>query len=131
MVGLGDRMPAAAPSAHTTVDHVFDIRDGTLDLRELASSGDMFFSSVWMMYLPSYACSRVVDLTTAAPIAADDVTVTARAQIIEVLAGDHAPVTDKHDPLQSKTFVEVTKDFRIQNATWLPDVCGVRVRARQ
>src|SRR5262249_31897857 len=58
------------------------------------------------------ALNVVVDLTAAAAIAADNVAVTARAQIIEVPASDHAAVTDKHNALKPKAFVEVAKDRR-------------------
>src|SRR5262249_3365713 len=58
------------------------------------------------------ALNVVVDLTAAAAIAADNVAVTARAQIIEVPASDHAAVTDKHNALKAKVFVEGGKDRR-------------------
>src|SRR5215831_18544539 len=58
------------------------------------------------------ALNVVVDLTAAAAIAADNVAVTTRAQIIEVPASDHAAVTDKHNALKPKAFVEVAKDRR-------------------
>src|SRR5215469_3956998 len=58
------------------------------------------------------ALNVVVDLTAAAAIAADNVAVTTRAQIIEVLGRDHAAVTDKHNALKPKAFVEVVKDRR-------------------
>src|SRR5262245_34476112 len=58
------------------------------------------------------ALNVVVDLTAAAAIATDNVAVTTRAQIIEVPGRDHAAVTDKHNALKPKAFVEVVKDRR-------------------
>src|SRR5262249_24677425 len=62
--------------------------------------------------LPCRALKVVVDLTAAAAIATDNVAVTTRAQIIEVPDRDHAAVTDKHNALKPKAFVEVVKDRR-------------------
>ena len=58
------------------------------------------------------ALNVIVDFTTAAAIAADNVALSTRAQIIEVLGRDHAAVADKHNALEPKAFVEVAKDLR-------------------
>src|SRR5215831_8061562 len=57
------------------------------------------------------ALNVVVDLTTAAAIAADNVAVATRTQFIEVLGSDHAAITDKHNAPEPKALVEVAKDL--------------------
>jgi hypothetical protein len=50
-------------------------------------------------------------LTAAAAIAPDDVAMTALAQVIKVLAGDHSAIADQYYPFDSETLLQIMHDI--------------------
>jgi hypothetical protein len=54
---------------------------------------------------------KIEHLAAAAAIAADNVAMTAAAQILEVLARHHAAITNKYDAFEPEALLDITQDI--------------------
>lgn len=61
---------------------------------------------------PGRALDVIEDFAAAAAIAADDVAVAVRAQVIEIVAGHHAAVADKHDAPEAEALLQIAQHLR-------------------